>query len=203
MQEMAEAGAKVLNAQAVEFAKARGIAIYARATASPPLGEDPASDGTIVRKFAPHPPGAVVGVASEKDLLVLQGRVDADALLEFLDAHQVCGKQLQATITGHASDGVTLVLSRENLHDEDRFRRALGERFGDAVRLVDGVGAVSAIGAGINTSYQQVRAGTSALAGRRVLGISTSSSRVTWLLPVTFVEDGVRSLHATFLPPAA
>ena len=31
---MAEAGAKVLNAQAVEFAKEKGIAIYARATAS-------------------------------------------------------------------------------------------------------------------------------------------------------------------------
>lgn len=34
-QELAEAGAKVLNAQAVEFAKERGIAIYARATSSP------------------------------------------------------------------------------------------------------------------------------------------------------------------------
>ena len=32
MQELAESGAKVLNAQAVEFAKDRGIAIYARAT---------------------------------------------------------------------------------------------------------------------------------------------------------------------------
>src|SRR6185503_4358155 len=30
MQELAEAGAKVLNAQAVEFAKERGIVIYAR-----------------------------------------------------------------------------------------------------------------------------------------------------------------------------
>ncbi len=38
-QELAEAGAKVLNAQAVEFAKERGIAIYARATASPLPGD--------------------------------------------------------------------------------------------------------------------------------------------------------------------
>ena len=34
-QEMAESGAKVLNAQAVEFAKEKGIAIYARATNGP------------------------------------------------------------------------------------------------------------------------------------------------------------------------
>src|SRR4029450_814395 len=36
MQELAESGAKVLNAQAVEFAKERGIALYARATAGGP-----------------------------------------------------------------------------------------------------------------------------------------------------------------------
>ena len=40
-QELAEAGAKVLNAQAVEFAKEKGIAIYARATASALPGSDP------------------------------------------------------------------------------------------------------------------------------------------------------------------
>src|SRR5262249_49774844 len=36
MQELAEAGAKVLNAQAVEFAKDRGIALYARASSGEP-----------------------------------------------------------------------------------------------------------------------------------------------------------------------
>src|SRR5438876_4090616 len=49
-QELAEAGAKVLNAQAVEFAKERGIAIYARATRSALPGPDPSSDGTIVHE---------------------------------------------------------------------------------------------------------------------------------------------------------
>src|SRR5688572_27618205 len=53
-QEMAEAGAKVLNAQAVEFAKERGIAIYARATAGPLPGRDPSSDGTVVRRSPPQ-----------------------------------------------------------------------------------------------------------------------------------------------------
>ena len=38
---MAEAGARVLNAQAIEFAKEKGIAIYARATASPLAGKRP------------------------------------------------------------------------------------------------------------------------------------------------------------------
>ena len=71
-QEMAEAGAKVLNAQAVEFAKERGIAIYARATSGPLPGADPSADGTVVRKHPPRMPGTVVGVASERDVLVVE-----------------------------------------------------------------------------------------------------------------------------------
>src|ERR1700752_4324984 len=71
-QELAESGAKVLNAQAVEFAKEQGIAIYARATASPLPGSDPSADGTVVRRNPPRMPGTVVGVASERDILLLE-----------------------------------------------------------------------------------------------------------------------------------
>src|SRR5687767_2877719 len=85
-QELAESGAKVLNAQAVEFAKSAGIAIYARATSSALPGSDPSADGTVVRRDAPRTPGSVVGVASERDVFVLQSAGDALALLELLDA---------------------------------------------------------------------------------------------------------------------
>ena len=69
-QELAESGAKVLNAQAVEFAKESGIAIYARATSSPLPSNDPSADGTVVRRDAPRAPGSVAGVASERGVLV-------------------------------------------------------------------------------------------------------------------------------------
>src|SRR3954466_4619003 len=85
-QEMAEAGAKVLNAQAVEFAKDNGIAIYARATASPTPGDDPSADGTVVRRYAPRLPGTVVGVASERDTLVLAARGGDAQLFDALDS---------------------------------------------------------------------------------------------------------------------
>src|SRR5262245_13372383 len=115
-QELAESGAKVLNAQAVEFAKEKGIAIYARATASPLPGSEPAADGTVVRKHPPRMPGTVVGVASERDLLLLTltaKGADSLALLQLLDNHHVAGKQLQA-----AADRTTIAISRENLHEE-------------------------------------------------------------------------------------
>lgn len=200
-QELAEAGAKVLNAQAVEFAKERGIAIYARATASALPGPDPSSDGTVVRRHAPRLPGTVAGVASERDIIVLQASVDDARLLGVLDECGVSGKQLHVASLGGASDGTTLVISRENLHSEERFRRTLSGAFGNEARLVDGLGALSIVGAGINSSYANVRKGLTCLAANRIpsSGISTSSFRATWLVPRADLDDAVRRMHAAFV----
>src|SRR5215210_111674 len=91
-QEFAEAGAKVLNAQAVEFAKEKGIAIYARSTQGPLLGPDPSTDGTVVRQGGPRLPGTVVGVASERDVIVLTSDAAAVDVLSLLDERGVPGK---------------------------------------------------------------------------------------------------------------
>src|SRR5689334_19050666 len=92
-QEMAESGAKVLNAQAVEFAKEKGIAIYARATQGPLPGVDPSADGTVVRKDPPRMPGTVVGVASERDVIVLESEAGSGEVLALLEERHVSGKQ--------------------------------------------------------------------------------------------------------------
>jgi aspartate kinase len=220
-QELAESGAKVLNAQAVEFAKEKGIAIYARATRSPLPGADPSADGTVVRRHPPRTPGTVVGVASERDVLVLDARADGSAdgnrsadgdrsadrdrsakafalqdVLELLDEHHVAGKQLHVT-----DDRLTLVVSRENLHEEARVRAALDARFGPAARIRDTLGALSVVGAGINASFENVRRGSAALAasGMPVESIATSSFRITWMIDRTRLDDGVRLLHQTFI----
>jgi aspartate kinase len=198
-QELAESGAKVLNAQAVEFAKEQGIAIYARATRSPLPGADPSADGTVVRRHSPRMPGTVVGVASERDVLMLDAE-DERAVLELLDAHHVAGKQL------HIIDGrLTLVVSRENLHEEARVRDALAARFGGAARILDTLGALSVVGAGINASFENVRRGAAALAvhGMPAAAIATSSFRITWMIDRTRLDDGVRLLHQTFIETQA
>ncbi len=207
-QELAESGAKVLNAQAVEFAKEKGIAIYARATTGPLPGPDPAADGTVVRRFPPRMPGTVVGVASERDVLVLQASTPGTAaaghsgqgvalgLVALLDQFGVAGKQL------HLLDGqLALVLSRENLHEEGRVRDAIAGRFGGAVAVFDTLGALSAIGAGINASFENVRRGSEALiaAGIAVAGISTSSIRISWMIERQKLDDAARLLHRTFI----
>ncbi len=197
-QELAESGARVLNAQAVEFAKEKGIAIYARATSSALPGADPSTDGTVVRRHPPRMPGTVVGVTSERNVLVVEADADPDELLRALDEHHVAGKQLHIST---AARHTTLVVSRENLHDEARVRAGLGARFGERVQLVDGLGAVSAIGAGINATYVNVRAGLALLreAGIESRGVSTSSFRTTWMVPSDRVAEAVRALHGRFI----
>jgi aspartate kinase len=176
-QELAESGAKVLNAQAVEFAKEAGIAIY-----------------------APRVPGTVVGVASERDVLVLHTDSDGLAVLALLDEHGVGGKQL------HVADGrLTLVMSRENLHEEGRVRAAIQSRLGAQARIADTLAAVSVVGAGINASFQNVRRGSDALtkAGIASNGTATSSFRITWMIDRTRTDEAVRLLHRTFIETAS
>jgi aspartate kinase len=205
-QELAESGAKVLNAQAVEFAKEKGIAIYARATASPLPGDDPTTDGTVVRLNPPRMTGSVVAVASEKDLLIFHlqhvqrpgeaGRERVAAFFDLLDAHGVAGKDLHLL-----NERLALVVPRLNLHDEAKVRRALEDRFGADLRIVDALGTVSAIGAGVNLSFGNLRRGAEALrnAGIVLSGASTSSLRITWLVDRAQLDDAVRILHRTFL----
>jgi aspartate kinase len=195
-QEMAEAGARVLNAQAVEFAKDKGIAIYARATQGPLPGPDPSSDGTVVRRSPPRMPGTVVGVASERDVVILDSAADPADVLALLDERGVPGKQL------HIFDNhTTVAISRENLHDEERLRGVLHQRMGNTATLIDGLGAVSVVGAGINATYANVRAGADALrtADITVRGTATSSFRITWLIARERTDEAVQVLHARFI----
>jgi aspartate kinase len=195
-QEMAEAGAKVLNAQAVEFAKEKGIAIYARATQGPLPGPDPSSDGTVVRRFAPRMPGTVAGVASERDVILLDGDAHPVELLGLLEELQIGGKQLH--IMGRRA---SVVISRENLHSETNLREGLRSELDDKVKIVDQLAAVSVVGVGINSSYANAVDGTAVLLKEGIIpaGIHTSSFRITWMVPRDRMEHAVRQLHRQFI----
>lgn len=199
-QEMAEAGAKVLNAQAVEFAKNADIAIYARSTDGDLPGSDPTSDGSVVRKFPPTGPGRVTGIANERSVLLLRAELDdSEPLLALLDELEICGKQLQILAPTGVGERISMVLSRADLHQVDRFARLLEERFGDRARLLTDCGAVSAIGAGINADYGNLRRGSKILSETEIHEIFTSSFRITWIIPDNEVEEAVRRLHRLYL----
>lgn len=194
-QEMAESGAKVLNAQAVEFAKQAGIAIYARATAGPLPSDAPTRDGTVVRKFQPAGPGSVTGVASEQSISLLQVETDDPSpLLTMMDQFEIGAKQVQIL-----PSNVSMVISNENLHQGEAFEASLHDQFGDSARLVTDFGAVSVIGTGINANHRNLNRGMLALSSSTIREVFTSSFRITWILPTPEIEAAVQSLHAEFI----
>jgi aspartate kinase len=196
MQELAEAGARVLNAQAVEFAKESGIEIKARSTHG-------GSGETVIRAHAGRGPTRVVGVTSQKDLLRLE-IPGADvaavvALLETLDAHSVSGRQLLfASEAGFAQT----VLPLENVHAWSPLEEALRSRLGVSLRVSGPVGAVSVIGAGVTAGGRTLRRVLEVLGGETVSGLATSSFRISLLLPPESVDGAVRALHAALVEHA-
>src|SRR5262249_13812139 len=121
MQELAESGARVLNAQAVEFAKERGIAIYARAARG-------SAAETGVRRLPPRAPGRVVGVTSETGLVLVScdGASALRGLVDVLDDHGCSGKEMLLRPGGAPADGrASILLSLENIHDFGALRSRL------------------------------------------------------------------------------
>jgi aspartate kinase len=193
MQELAEAGARVLNAQAVEFAKQRGIAIYARKTGAP-------EEGTVVRKNAPSARAGVRGIAHEHRVATVQAAdvelPRADALLARLDELQIASKQVGFTELVDGRGVFTAVIGLENVHKERTLEALVGEHLGPGSYRTDR-GAVSLVGVGINRDGRVLRRvlGELAAAELGVRGIATSSFRVTCLLDRDHVDPAVRLLH--------
>ena len=197
-QEMAEAGAKVLNAQAVEFAKEKGIAIYARATEGPLPGPDPSSDGTVVRRSPPRMPGTVVGVASERDIVMLDGDgAPGDAARACWPSAASPASSCTSSATGRRSPSRARTCTTKT-----GCATALSTRLGGRARLIDGLAAVSVDRRRHQRDLRQ-RAGRHGDAGRtrhpRRAGIATSSFRITWMVPARSHERrrarAARALH--------
>jgi aspartate kinase len=197
MQELACAGAKVLNAEAVEFAKRAGIALYARQTGSP-------SEGTLVRVDPPAPAGGVRGIAHRLRMLVLRAPADGrDALLGVLQQHQV-RSNFVAWLGSPAAGLVEVWCARDNLHGEQDLRAELAHTV-PGVTVDDNLGAVSLIGEGIMDDARHLQQALATLTelGASACALSTSSFRISLLVDSARVADAVRALHHRFIDAEA
>ncbi len=200
-QEMAEAGAKVLNAQAVEFAKDKGIAIYARATRGPAARGRPVSR----RHGGAQAPATHARHGRRRRQRARSGDARGDGT-----GRPTCWP----CSTSAASPASNCTSSTIGPRWRSRARTCTTKtscatrsqiRLGGRARLVDGLAAVSVIGAGINATYANVRAGAAALADVGIIpvGTATSSFRITWMVPRQRSNEAVVALHGRFLeaPP--
>jgi aspartate kinase len=196
MQELASAGAKVLNAQAVEFAKARGIVIQARTAHA-------RGSGTRVEQGAPGDTG-VKGVTAEGEMAVLSavgGPARVAQVLEFLDARAVRGRALAFDGLWGREGRVFIAVPLQDVHGLQALQRGLGERFGESVALREEVGAVTAVGAGINADWSLLRRalGVAEEVGARVHAVHTSPLQLTLLVDKEHLKHLTSRLHREFL----
>jgi aspartate kinase len=198
LQEMAECGAKVLNAEAVAFARREKIAIHARRTGDP---VDGAGRETVVRADVPRDASGVRAVVGDHQVAWIHGEgVDfdlAERLLAAADEAQVPLRELRVD-GGRASGLVPL----PRVPDWERARAALASHGVSALSPgdVDAVSAVSLVGDGLT---QDGRVARSALAAARDEGVTPRSItstpfRVTLVVPAGAADALTRRLHARF-----
>jgi len=198
MQEMSTAGAKVLHAHAVQFAKEKHIAIYARATFAP--GQE-----TVIRRLSPGTISGVQAVVSEKQVerIRLHG-ADTRALfrqaVDYLEKEQVPIKEVN--VTDIAADGkhskASFVVSVQNIFGWDQIKASLKDQAGDCIQFDTDLAALSLIGEGLNRDNQTLLAAIDLLAQNAipVSGVSTTSFRISLLVPRDQIEDSVQLCHA-------
>ena len=188
MQELAEHGAKVLNAQAVEWAEKAGIQIYARATHSE-------AGGTRVGNQASG--RRACGVACARNLVRLRARGPASSLGRSLADEGVSLWRL-----ADDGSGTVAVFSKEDLPDWLALKRRLLDRFGEGLAVEEDLAAISVVGTGLAPASEVARAlDEVARTETEILGIDTSPLRLTLLVRPSDSEKLTRALHQAFLNP--
>ena len=197
MQELASAGAKVLNAQAVEFAKAKGIVILARTA----HGQ---GSGTAVQELVAPTDTRVKGVTAEAEMAVLSASGEAvrlPELLEFLDARGVRGRALAFDGLLGREGRTFIAVPLQDVHGLEVLKRDVGARFGEAVTLREEVGTVTAVGAGVNADWGYLRRALEVAEelGARVHAVHTSPLQLTLLVDKVHLKPLTARLHREFL----
>jgi aspartate kinase len=175
MQELALSGARVLNAQAVEFARDRGITIHARSTFAP-------GPGTRIQRTASREL-RISGVALDSDILVVRGR--DRSVLEALHRHGAWPREFR---DGHA------IVSLENVHGLPSLLAELQP----LAAVEEGLAQVSVVGAGIGASREPLDRALRAL-GIEPREVLIAPLRIAFLVPRDAAKDCVRRLHAEFV----
>jgi aspartate kinase len=186
MQELAEHGAKVLNAQAVEWAKKAGIVIHARATSSAPAGPVTQTRvGAGAPSTTPREQRGPVAVTGTRSLVCITGDEAVIArALALLAEHSVVLR----------SAGPSVVrLVRDDVPDWPRIAAALAA---SGAKISDSDGAVTLIGPGVGSDAALLTRVLEAARASNLISYEASPLRVTLYVPTTEVDTLTQKLHS-------
>jgi aspartate kinase len=197
MQEMSTAGAKVLNAHAVQFAKEKNIALYARSTFQP--GRE-----TIIRKMSPGKLLGVQAVVREEQIerIRISGkdvRRHFQQAVSYLETEQVPVKEVSVThVAGnYSSSKASFVVPAGQIYGWKEIKTGLEKKFGADLAFDTNLAAVSLIGEGLNRNNQTLLDTLELLTQNNITvhAVTTTSFRVSLLVPRELVDQSVQLCH--------
>lgn len=225
MQELADHGAKVLNAQAVQWAQQAGIVIHARQTAGSPRETRIGAGPPEVSPAAQLGRGALGrAVAATACVIELETARGGAAALQVLSEHAVPLRYVElrdqpadragdiqddksgAMPDGGADGGAALVASllTDDVPDWTRTLAALTAATKGALRVSAADGTVSAVGPGLGSDPALLVSlrGELLRAGLHPRRLTTSPLRVTFWVPTSEVAAATRLLHKLLCQPS-
>ena len=180
MQEMADAGAKVLCSGAVEFARKSGVAIHARSTFAP--GRETKVHAEAAGSEVPR---AIVGQRSVARVAVRGGE---DRVLAAIAIAKKGG--MTAREEDRAPDAGSFLLATQHAPDWATTRAALEDV---GAEIEEGLGVVSVVGSAVGGAIETIRSSMAARSPLRVVG---TPLRASALVRESTVDDLCRALHA-------
>ncbi len=194
LHEMAHAGAKVLCAQAIEWAQRAGVAIFARSTFDA-VSDTPRQ--TVVRLFGPAHSARARAVACDRNVLWLtfDPKLDHAALLSLLEQQRVRPTDLQMS-----DSHMSLLLSLENVPDFEMLVAAL-RRLDPHLLAHQDVARVSVVGSELTAAAGALVRLRSVLvaAGAPPLLVQAAPLRLTVLVAAAHAALAQRVLHKAFV----
>ena len=197
LQEMSEAGAKVMNAQAVQFAKEAKIALYARSTFSP--GRE-----TLIKDIPFKELSNVLSVVYEKEIvrIYVHDSEKIEWLLSFLDENQIPIKEFyQSGLAGDKGYRCSFIISISSVYDWARIKNNLEEKLKNGIYINENLGALSIIGEGFSRNNSILIKTFKLLQENHInyYGISTTSFRISILIERDLLEEAVKVCHNHWL----
>lgn len=201
MQELAWTGAKVLKAEAVEFARNNGVPIIVRSTF------DNSHETSIHPRSAPDQDfrpqcGEVTGVSGRKDVIRISlssadiAHVKAEAICDFIAKYD-----LILGATGNGNEPMDILISNLEIPDPAAFAMQVRNRFGPGITVADQLGMVSLVGFGLGTRLTAFLEASRLLrgVGLDVLKSFTTREAISFVVSADRVNEGVLLLHEAFI----
>ena len=193
IQEMGEAGAKVLNAQAVQFVKDAKIALYARSTFKP--GRE-----TVIKEIPTGDRSGVLAVVYEKEIIRIfvnnPGKIDW--VIKYFEKHQIPIKEFQFSGLGAGSGyKCSFITSLSNVHNWERDKEILINKLRHEIYINENLSTLSIIGEGFNRNSNILKETLNLLGENQIeiFGVGTTSFRISILVERDLLEQAVKACH--------